>query len=624
MRIRTNRIPSGYEELEYIQATGTQRIKLDIQPTSKYKIEETFAITDRSVTSCIWCARGNSTGTNSTTAFYIANSSVRCDYGTSAAMTNIGNINADQKYILTMDSEKWYLDGTLKTSMSAATFTAGSKLQLFCSHYNGQNANLGNYAKSKLYSFKVWDENRNLVCNLVPAKKSENSALGLYDLVSDTFYTNDGTGNFIAGPTKNFGSFRMSFSRFPVGFTKRTYIESTGTQYIDLDYVIKTNNVSIELDMMWTGTTVSAFESFVGFMYSPSTVTPRVGIHKYNSNLMFGANTTASSGTALMANERMIVKADFTSGSQKLYKNNSQIATSTTTYNFANNTCHTYVFARCCPNSENYAKMRLYECKIYEGTTLVRHYVPVVQDNNGELGLFELITRRFYVNGGTGTFQDGSATTPGEEYIQTGRVRATLLPKEYQEVEYIESSGSQYIDTLYIPNVNSAFEGKFMHTEHVVDTPLFGVRNSSYGNSYTFWAHPVEYTASGSNTMIFNGVQYKFPIGYNEGTIETFYVDKNVMKCNDQTYSYSASSGSPSLPLILFGLSNGGNIDGRKFIGKIYCFNIYENKVLVKKFVPCYRKNDNVVGMYDIINKTFYTNSGTGAFTKGSNKVTTI
>jgi hypothetical protein len=91
------------------------------------------------------------------------------------------------------------------------------------------------------------------------------------------------------------------------------------------------------------------------------------------------------------------------------------------------------------------------------------------------------------------------------------------------------------------------------------------------------------------------------------------------MKCNDQTRSYTASSGSPNLPLILFGLSNGGNIDGRKFIGNIYYFKIYISGILSKEFIPCYRKSDNVVGMYDVINDAFYTNSGTGTFIKGPN-----
>ena len=193
------RIPLDYQEVEYIQSTGTQRIKLDIQPTSKYKIEETFAITDKTVTSALWCARGTNTGNNSTTAFHIANSQIRCDYGVSASMTNIGAINKDQKYTLTMDANKWYLDGVLKTTATAANFTAGSKIQLFCSHYNGIDANLGNYSRMKLYSFKVWNENGELVGSFVPCYRRSDNVIGLYDIASDHFYINNGTGTFLKG-----------------------------------------------------------------------------------------------------------------------------------------------------------------------------------------------------------------------------------------------------------------------------------------------------------------------------------------------------------------------------------------------------------------------------------------
>lgn len=193
-------VGDDYYHLEYIQSTGTQRIKLPTIPTSKYQIESVFAIINKGVTSCIWCARGTSTNDKSTTAFYIANSSVRCDYGVSAAMTNIGNIDANKKYRLTMDSEKWYLDGVLKTSMTAAQFTAGSAIQLFASHYGGQDANLGNYAHMKLYSFKVWDSNRTLILNLIPVQRKSDNVIGLFDTIGHGFYTNNGSGTFTAGP----------------------------------------------------------------------------------------------------------------------------------------------------------------------------------------------------------------------------------------------------------------------------------------------------------------------------------------------------------------------------------------------------------------------------------------
>ena len=34
--------------------------------------------------------------------------------------------------------------------------------------------------------------------------------------------------------------------------------------------------------------------------------------------------------------------------------------------------------------------------------------------------------------------------------------------------------------------------------------------------------------------------------------------------------------------------------------------------------VPCYRKSDGEIGMYDLVSNTFFTNQGTGTFLKGA------
>ena len=40
-----------------------------------------------------------------------------------------------------------------------------------------------------------------------------------------------------------------------------------------------------------------------------------------------------------------------------------------------------------------------------------------------------------------------------------------------------------------------------------------------------------------------------------------------------------------------------------------------DSNVLVRDFIPCYRKSDNVAWLYDLVNNIFYTNSGTWTFT---------
>ena len=52
---------------------------------------------------------------------------------------------------------------------------------------------------------------------------------------------------------------------------------------------------------------------------------------------------------------------------------------------------------------------------------------------------------------------------------------------------------------------------------------------------------------------------------------------------------------------------------------KIYDCKIWVGNKLLRHFIPCYRKSDNVIGMYDVVNKVFYVNQGTGSFTKGPN-----
>lgn len=54
-----------------------------------------------------------------------------------------------------------------------------------------------------------------------------------------------------------------------------------------------------------------------------------------------------------------------------------------------------------------------------------------------------------------------------------------------------------------------------------------------------------------------------------------------------------------------------------QFNGYVYEFELYDSGVLTQKYIPCYRKSDNVIGFYDIINNTFITTIGSGTLTKG-------
>ena len=50
---------------------------------------------------------------------------------------------------------------------------------------------------------------------------------------------------------------------------------------------------------------------------------------------------------------------------------------------------------------------------------------------------------------------------------------------------------------------------------------------------------------------------------------------------------------------------------------KFYSFKAFKDGEVVSELVPCYRKSDNVIGLYDKIRKIFLINDHAGTFLKG-------
>ena len=104
------------------------------------------------------------------------------------------------KYTITAEDNKvtYSANGTVLDSQDtpAYSFTAGSVLALFASHHSGINANLGNYGKHKLYSFKVWRSD-DLIHYFVPCKDAGGAAT-LVD-ICDNPATLTKSGTFTAG-----------------------------------------------------------------------------------------------------------------------------------------------------------------------------------------------------------------------------------------------------------------------------------------------------------------------------------------------------------------------------------------------------------------------------------------
>ena len=200
--------------------------------------------------------------------------------------------------------------------------------------------------------------------------------------------------------------------------------------------------------------------------------------------------------------------------------------------------------------------------------------------------------------------------------IVTGR-----LPDGYTELEYIESTGTQWIDNIIKPNQKYSFEIKYKHTVSTGYQTLFAVYDGGNGYSYGF----MEGSADRGN-YAYSGNSNTFTLSYDTSTIYTLYYDginKKVYRNETEIVDFSDTtgfSGTTGVAPRLFNMINGehhSNSFNYPFKGYAYGFKVYDdNNNLVRNLIPA-KNASGVVGMYDLVRGQFYENAGTGEFIGG-------
>ena len=190
------------------------------------------------------------------------------------------------------------------------------------------------------------------------------------------------------------------------------------------------------------------------------------------------------------------------------------------------------------------------------------------------------------------------------------------LPSGFQEVEYIESTGTQYIDTLLNVSSGMRFVSDFKFTRGGTTryNPIMGTQIDSYPWNGCFLRYTTEYNAfefAGYINRIPISIGTKYNVDYTYTPTKLELRLDGVLK-DQQTLNVSITDYS----MYLMGFHNGGSHQ-ISFLA-VYTAKFYINGELVREFIPCYRKSDNEVGLYDIVGNQFYTNQGSGTFLKGA------
>ena len=340
------------------------------------------------------------------------------------------------------------------------------------------------------------------------------------------------------------------------------------------------------------------------------------------------------------------------------------------------------------------AGQRLYYCRFAEDGITVHDFVPAKRLSDGVLGMYDRTTGDFKTNAGSGTFTGGSecadrALATGELHLAAdaaagawncaqikvasnvavvadgGALAAdadwralgtvftasgTVLDlsghtlkisgidgagiitddSSYEYLDYIQGSGSQYINTGYTmgSGTTADFKAQFQGTPaNGYWHGVFGQRTSgsdkvgacvflyTTGNTPYFWK-----TLNGDANVPALGAVVT-------GTDYTFHIDKTGTGPStitggtlDNATLGTALAGTCAGPAYIFNLNQNGSVWNVSYSARmrLYYLTFSENGTITRNYIPVRRTTDNAVGLYDTIEHKFYPNNGNGAFTAGA------
>lgn len=195
-------------------------------------------------------------------------------------------------------------------------------------------------------------------------------------------------------------------------------------------------------------------------------------------------------------------------------------------------------------------------------------------------------------------------------------VNRCTLPIYSSRVEYLESTGTQYINTLINPNSKTEFDLKINVLKKRL---LFGGLNSPTNNAYII--------TGGDNSNIINATLFFRNTGSNNGIINNYnvynvhtysfkggkFIIDNVIKANlpEQEQTVTAP-----FSIYLFNRETDNHSDtSNQCIARLYYFKCYQNDTLIQDLIPV--RVGNAGYMYDTISGKLFANAGTGEFILG-------
>ena len=354
----------------------------------------------------------------------------------------------------------------------------------------------------------------------------------------------------------------------PAGYTQLEYIEATGAQYINTGV---TGNARWEFDIQ----------------FNPNGNRQLMG-YSGNSYMYWGARNATyyevehAEISGVTVGGRHTIVHDFDNKILTIQNVQQAIGTS----NAANGTYTLFGLG-----ASYFCYAKLWRCKCVQGGKLIRDFIPAMRNTDNVIGLYDVVNNVFYANAGSGYFLCN-----------------------YSWLNYIQSSGDQYINTGFTPNQNTRVVIDYDLSPSAPNggwAALFASRNNDCNaNCFSIFmpnAHNTCHSSYGSQTLQPTyDLSGRHVVDMNKNQV---FVDGSLIS----THTVATFTGVATINLFRDNSPDGGN--GHNAVGKIYSCKIYDNGTLVRDLVPC--NYGGSIGLWDKVHNAFYSNSGTSSFAAG-------
>lgn len=193
----------------------------------------------------------------------------------------------------------------------------------------------------------------------------------------------------------------------------------------------------------------------------------------------------------------------------------------------------------------------------------------------------------------------------GYEPTRIERPGNSRLPNGYTELEYIESTGTQSINTGVLPTSDYEFTFDFSFTSNTKRKLMGHTTNAGW---YFGTTASNTYDCGKSGAVIDLDATVRRTIKVKSvGMTQTLEIDGMTSSVN-RTLNVSE-------PLSIFKITNSTTLSA---MGKLYnapC-QIKQGGKLIRDFVPC-KSPDGSIGLYDFVSRSFYGNASSGSFIAG-------